>query len=381
MPRVLAAADVPLRGVQRAALEVRHRPLDPADRPRRRPGPLRPRARRGGLAARDPRRVAGDHALLVGLDDSHGARRVVGADDCLGAGVSCPRRCGRPRCSRPRAISARTTSACSPMPPVKTSVSRPPTAAAMAPTHFRALHVKTSIAIAARGSLPRRARRSRTSAVVPLMPSRPDRRLTSASSAFTSRPLLEPVNEEPGVDVSEARAHHEAAGGREAHRGVDGPAVAHGRHARSAAQVRQHRAPQRGRAPPWRRRTRTTVRESRSDAAPRGPPGPAGRSAGRPRKGCGETRCRSRPPAVGRATARPPPRRRRSPAAGAAARRARAREAPRAARRSRAPAPTRSAPPCTMRWPTASGRGPPRASTSSSTARTAAAWSAAADPT
>ena len=62
---------------------------------------------------------------------------------------------------------ARTAAACSPMPPVKTSVSMPPSAAAIAPTHFRALHVKTSIASAARGSGRAARARSRTSAVRP----------------------------------------------------------------------------------------------------------------------------------------------------------------------------------------------------------------------
>src|SRR5260370_39996660 len=50
--------------------------------------------------------------------------------------------------------------------------------------------------------------------------------------------LLEEIEEDAGVEVATARAHHEAARRRESHRGVERPSVAYRRHARAVAQMR-----------------------------------------------------------------------------------------------------------------------------------------------
>ncbi len=51
MPGLRAAADVPVRSVRPAPAQVRHRPLDAADRPRRSPRSLRAGSRRSRLEA------------------------------------------------------------------------------------------------------------------------------------------------------------------------------------------------------------------------------------------------------------------------------------------------------------------------------------------
>src|SRR5712664_1699911 len=50
------------------------------------------------------------------------------------------------------------------------------------------------------------------------------------------------MDEHAGVEVAGAGAHDEAAGGGQAHRSVDGPAVAHSAHAGAVAEVGEDRA-------------------------------------------------------------------------------------------------------------------------------------------
>ena len=45
------------------------------------------------------------------------------------------------------------------------------------------------------------------------------------------------VDKHAGIEVSAPRAHHQAAGGRESHRGIDADTAADGRHAGAVAQV------------------------------------------------------------------------------------------------------------------------------------------------
>src|SRR5260370_30107060 len=49
--------------------------------------------------------------------------------------------------------------------------------------------------------------------------------------------FFEEIEEDAGVEVAAARDHHEAAGRRESHGGVERPAVAYRRHARAVAKV------------------------------------------------------------------------------------------------------------------------------------------------
>src|SRR5712692_10718479 len=49
--------------------------------------------------------------------------------------------------------------------------------------------------------------------------------------------FFEEIEEDAGVEVAAARAHHEASSRRESHGGVERPSVAYRRHARAVAQV------------------------------------------------------------------------------------------------------------------------------------------------
>ena len=53
------------------------------------------------------------------------------------------------------------------------------------------------------------------------------------------------MDEDAGIEIAAARAHHEAAARRESHRRVDGTTVTHRRHAGAVAEVRDHRAAER----------------------------------------------------------------------------------------------------------------------------------------
>src|SRR5260370_38988294 len=49
--------------------------------------------------------------------------------------------------------------------------------------------------------------------------------------------FLEEIEEDAGIEIAAARAHHESSRRRESHRGVERPPVAYRRHARAVAQV------------------------------------------------------------------------------------------------------------------------------------------------
>ena len=199
--------------------------------------------------------------------------------------------------------------------------------------------------------------------------------MTRSSSACASWPCCSQCTSEPRIDVAEPRSHHEAAGRREAHGRVDRPPVAHGRHARAVAQVREHRAPERRRAhlgdDVLVRQTVEAVPAQARAVVPFG----QRVALGDRRERAVKRGVEARRPAAGPATARPPPRSPRSPAGRCSgAKGVSSRSESSSAPFTRAGADS-CAPPCTMRCPTASGSGSPRRSISSRSARTAAAWS------
>ena len=151
-----------------------------------------------------------------------------------------------------------------------------------------------------------------------LRPGHPRRPLCLFRSALSSQAaqllLAHDVQQDRGIEVAAAGAHDQALEGREAHRGVDGPAAADGRHRAAVAEVagdeaqarrRRVAAQQRGQAA--RRRTGATCRGNRSAgcrAARR-----ARRAGRRGRRGApwsGGTRCRRPPPGGRPAAARAP---------------------------------------------------------------------------
>ena len=212
----------------------------------------------------------------------------------------------------------------------------------------------------------RRRRASRASAS---SRARTSRDVGVAGEAEQAALALQPAFERVGVDAVAQQPEHEArvdaarAGGhdeplerREAHRRVDAAPVAHRGQRRAGAEVAASRP-----AAPRRAPRGVGVREAVEAVAPQRRSARATRAAARrsrrPPAAWRGRRCRSRRPRARRAgPARRPPARP-APRAGAAARARRARAGPRRRRRRRAPARRKRAPPCTTRWPTASGRG------------------------
>ncbi len=125
-------------------------------------------------------RVSRKHEIFIGLDDAHYNRARIGgmvsAAEALRSGSS-----ERPIHSSPRAMRSRIGALCSPMPPVKMSVSSPPRVTINPPSDFFARYQNRAIAVAACGSVASRASRSRISELVPETPSKPAWRLTSRS--------------------------------------------------------------------------------------------------------------------------------------------------------------------------------------------------------
>ena len=152
-----------------------------------------------------------------------------------------------PSAPSPAQISAREAMSFSPMPPVKTSMSRPPSSATKLPIHLAIVQVNLSTASRA-FALPSlmASRRSRISLESSLTPSRPDFLLTMVSSLSAASAafgvglgdLVQDEDHDAGIDVAGARAADDAAGRREAHRGVEALAVADGGDGCAVAEVR-----------------------------------------------------------------------------------------------------------------------------------------------
>ena len=172
------------------------------------------------------------------------------------------------------------------------------------------------------------------SLVVPDTPSRPDRSFSERLElARAVAVMVHEVNDDAGIEIARARAHHEPAGRREPHRRIDRAPVLHRRHARPVAEVGDHRAPELRRAE---RLDDVLVREAVKAVAPH----PRVEEIARQREALGDLGQRAMKGGVEahhlrdvRETARRWRRARRAPRADGAARSARARVERRAQRR------------------------------------------------
>ena len=125
------------------------------------------------------------------------------------------------------------------MPPVKTSVSSPPSTAVHPATDVATAVVDTSSASRQSGS-PAAARpvSSATSVRLPLIPARPEDRSTNQCRQVRGGPpAVEEEQQHRGVEVPAAADRGQPAGGGEAHRGLHRPAAGHRRDAAAPTEV------------------------------------------------------------------------------------------------------------------------------------------------
>ena len=152
-----------------------------------------------------------------------------------------------PRCARPSQIAQRTGAACSPIPPVKTRVSRPPSSAASPPISLRTRRQNridglggARVRRAARQQLPHVAARLRDAEQTGFPGHDP------LQGGRVETPLPGEKDQHARIEVAASRAHDHAPRRRKAHGRVDGTTVAHGGQAGAVSEMRDDAAPERG---------------------------------------------------------------------------------------------------------------------------------------
>ena len=311
--------------------------------------PSPPQVQMCGGQSRGPRRWA-----RPGRAHAASGALITAACPALAASSS-----STPRCPSRSQMPPRIAAALSPMPPVNTSVSRPPS------TGQRADVLAGLVAEGVdgqRGALILLAAARAASACPTCRPTA--RRVPASRSTSCSRragvvaPLAQQVHGHAGVEVAAAGAHDQSARRREAHRRVDRLPVMHGDHAGAVAEVRDDGAAELRCAD---RIDDVLVRQA-MEAVPPHARFPEGGRQRQPlcelghvvvERGVEARHLRDVPSGADRVD------RRRSPPACATARTARARGG-----RSSTPSSTRTGsawrgPPCTTRWPAAPGGGSP----------------------